>query len=105
MTEPDLENAVYVPVTNVNYVPEGIVQFEGYVNPDSGGVPDDKNIATQKTNLENAGLVSGPNDENAWVDPNEPDEEAPVAEDEAPAPETDTTDTTPAEPDPFAPTP
>ena len=84
MTEPNLEEAVYVPVTNSNYLPEGIGQLEGYVSPASGGIPEDHNIAGVKAALEDDplnALTSGPNDDNAWVDPNaEPEPEPdPVA--------------------------
>jgi hypothetical protein len=66
---------VYVPVVNVNYLPEGIVRLEGYVPPINGGVPWDTNVQMQKDLLEGvpAGpgkpLESGPTDENDWVDP------------------------------------
>jgi hypothetical protein len=86
---------MYVPVTNFNYLPEGIVRLEGYVPPLNGGNPDDIYLAAHKELLESDpnGLESGPHEDNEWVDPNEPpDEGTPVAleapdEDEAPADE------------------
>jgi hypothetical protein len=102
MTEPNLEEAVYVPVTNSNYTPEGIVQLEGYVNPASGGVPEDQYVASQKTALEDDplnALSSGPNDENAWVDPNAEPEPEPEA-DEPVATSTSDTETEEESPEP-----
>jgi hypothetical protein len=69
---------VYVPVVNSNYTPEGIVRLEGYVPPLNGGILSDQYIIGHKVALEDDPLnklESGPHEDNAWVDPNEKDEE------------------------------
>lgn len=51
------EDDLYVPVVNVNYIPEGGVTLQGFV-PDHPG--DDKVLLRQKESLEAQGHESGP---------------------------------------------
>jgi hypothetical protein len=61
ITDANPEDPLYVPVTNVNYIPEGAPEYlEGFV-PNTPG--DDKVLLRIKAGLETQGHQSGPVDE------------------------------------------
>lgn len=70
---------VFVPVTNSNYLPEGIVRLEGWVPPINGGNLDDLVVLKHKAALEDDPLnklESGAHEDNNYVDPNETEEDS-----------------------------